>query len=323
MFFSKQFDPAVDVPSLAGKVYFVTGGNAGMGYATCQHLARHGAKVYMGARSEERANAALETLRSEGFEPGNGQVVFHPLDLSDPRKAKESGESLVQQETRLDGLILNAALMMADYAKSIDGIQDVMTVNHFSHFVFTRTLLPLLKTTAAQPGSDVRIVAVSSGAHSMVSKMRFRDLDDINKEYTDAMLPKMARYGMSKLANILFIKELQKRLDAENTPIIALSLHPGGVNTDGAQKSVENANIVVRGLFAALKGVIFRSASEGAYTSVFAAASPAVRAEPEKYKGAYLVPVAQVGQPSADARDPALAAELWATTEKVLADLGI
>ncbi|EMD32267.1 hypothetical protein CERSUDRAFT_88265 [Gelatoporia subvermispora B] len=323
MFFSKSFNPATDIPSLAGKVFLVTGGNAGMGYTTCQHLARRGAKVYMGARSEERGKAAVEKLKSEGLGPGDGEVIFHPLDLSDTRKAKESGELFIRVESRLDGLILNAALMMAPYLKSVDGVQDVMMVNHFSHFVLTRTLLPLLKTTAAEPGSDVRIVAVSSAAHTFASNVHFRSLDDINKEYNDAMIPKMARYGLSKLANILFIKELQKRLDAENSPVIALSLHPGGVDTEGAQKGVEGANIIVRGLYSILRTVHLSDASEGSYTAVFAAAAPAVRADPDTYKGTYLVPVARIARPSADASNSALAAELWETTERVLADIGV
>ncbi|EMD32268.1 hypothetical protein CERSUDRAFT_99659 [Gelatoporia subvermispora B] len=323
MFFSKSFNPATDIPNLAGKVFLVTGGNAGIGYTTCQHLARHGAKVYLGARSEERGKAAVERLKSEGLGPENGEVIFHPLDLSDPRKAKESGELFIQVETRLDGLILNAALTMAPYLKSVDGVQDVMMVNHFSHFVLTRTLLLLLKTTAAEPSSDVRIVAVSSGAHSMVSNVHFRNLDDVNKEYNDVMLPRMARYGLSKLANVLFIKELQRRLDAENSAIIALSIHPGGVDTEGAQKGLDGANIVLRGLFYALRIVFFTDASKGSYTTVFAAAAPAVRANPDTYKGVYLVPVAKIAKPSADASNAALAAELWETTERILADIGV
>ncbi|EMD32270.1 hypothetical protein CERSUDRAFT_99662 [Gelatoporia subvermispora B] len=321
MFFSKSFNPATDVPSVAGRVFLVSGGNAGMGYTTCQHLARHGAKVYLGARSEERGKAAVEKLKSEGLSPGNGEVILHPLDLSDPRKAKESGELFIQVESRLDGLILNAALMFAPYLKSVDGVQDVMMVNHISHFVLTRTLLPLLKTTATEPGSDVRIVAVSSAGHALVSNVHFRNLDDINKEYSDAMIPKVARYGLSKLANVLFIKELQKRLNAENCPIIALSLHPGSVDTEGAQKGVNGANIVLRGFYSAFRTVLFSDVSKGSYTAVFAAAAPAVRADPDAYMGAYLVPVAKIAKPSADARNAALAAELWETTERILVDI--
>ncbi|EMD32269.1 hypothetical protein CERSUDRAFT_88268 [Gelatoporia subvermispora B] len=323
MFFSKSFNPTTDIPSLAGRVFLITGGNAGIGYTTCQHLARHGAKVYLGARSEERGKAAVERLKSEGLGPENGEVIFHPLDLSDPRKAKESGERFIQVETRLDGLILNAALTSSPYLKSVDGVQDVMMVNHIGHFVLTRTLLPLLKRTAAEPGSDVRIVAVSSAAHAFVSNVHFRNLDDINKDYNDAMIPQLTRYGLSKLANVLFIKELQKRLNAENCPIIALSLHPGSVDTEGTQNGANDANIVVRVVFNALRVAFFADPSKGSYTTVFAAAAPAVRADPDKYKGAYLEPVAKIGKPSADATNAALATELWETTEKILVDIGV
>ncbi|KAH9921374.1 hypothetical protein B0H21DRAFT_701637, partial [Amylocystis lapponica] len=102
--FSKSFDPAADLPDLTGKVIIVTGGSSGIGYATLQHLARHGAKVYMAARSEAKAQAALARLEAEGVAPGNGTVRWLPLDLCDPRNAQKAAEEFMAKEKRLDVL---------------------------------------------------------------------------------------------------------------------------------------------------------------------------------------------------------------------------
>ncbi|KAG6811832.1 hypothetical protein H0H92_005629 [Tricholoma furcatifolium] len=105
---SSQFDPLTDIVDLKGKVIIVTGGNKGIGYGTVQHLARGGAKVYLAARNEERARIAIETLREGGFEPGNGDVAWLELDLSDPRSAKHSAEKFLTMEKRLDVLGLTS-----------------------------------------------------------------------------------------------------------------------------------------------------------------------------------------------------------------------
>jgi len=99
-----KFDPQADLPLLHGKVIIVTGGNGGIGFATVQQLARRGAKVYMSSRNEEKCKAAIERLKKESLEPGNGQVEFLKLDLVDPRGAKQSAEEFMKKEERLDVL---------------------------------------------------------------------------------------------------------------------------------------------------------------------------------------------------------------------------
>ncbi|KAG5342647.1 hypothetical protein C0989_010615 [Termitomyces sp. Mn162] len=101
---SHKFDPLSDIIDLKGKVIIVTGGNKGIGYATVQHLARGGAKVYLAARNEERARKAIETLRQGGFTPGNGEVLWLKLDLGDPSHAKKAADEFLTRETRLDVL---------------------------------------------------------------------------------------------------------------------------------------------------------------------------------------------------------------------------
>ncbi|TCD60880.1 hypothetical protein EIP91_009371 [Steccherinum ochraceum] len=318
---SPKWDIEKDVPDLEGTVVIVTGGNSGLGFATIQHLLRHGAKIYMGARSEEKAKEAIARL---DFGPEKkGTVEWLELDLSDPRKAKEAAERFLQKEKRLDILVNNAAITIAPYAKAHDGIQDVMMVNHVSPFVFTRTLLPLLKETAKDPAADVRIVNVSSGAAGMVpDTIRFRNLEDFNTEYSGTFAP-MKRYGQSKLANALMTTELQKQFDAENVPILSLSLHPGTINTEGNLAFAARQNWFLRAIFTWASHHLTPSPAKGAYTQVFAAVSPIVRKEKEKYGGAFLMPPAVVSKPNKAVENKELAGELWNTTEELLKEIGI
>ncbi|KAF8076822.1 hypothetical protein FPV67DRAFT_1406871 [Lyophyllum atratum] len=101
---SKTFNPVRDLPTMKGKVVLVTGSSSGIGFATLQHLSRMGAKVYMATPNEERSKAALERVENEGREPGLGEVIWHELDLEDPRNAKASAERFMEKEKRLDVL---------------------------------------------------------------------------------------------------------------------------------------------------------------------------------------------------------------------------
>ncbi|KIM51177.1 hypothetical protein SCLCIDRAFT_12194 [Scleroderma citrinum Foug A] len=296
---SKAFNPEQDIPDLTGKVIIVTGGNTGIGYATIKHLTRKGAKVYMAARNKARAGAAISALHKEGLGPGNGEVVWLELDLSDPRNAKKAAKEFMAKEDRLDVLIHNAAIMFGPYEILPDGVQEIMVVNVISPFVLTRELLPALKKTASQSDSDVRVVTVSSEGHrTMGAVPRFRTIEDLNDECNHSLLPIFMRYCLSKTANILYASELHRRLssDPSSSNIIALSLHPGQVN------SFYNRPWVVR---LHLSGVVYVLGlpttvmpDVGAYTSVFAAAAPVVKREWEKYGGRYVMPVGKVVKPT-------------------------
>ncbi|OSD08182.1 NAD-P-binding protein [Trametes coccinea BRFM310] len=322
--FSKkpQFDPSKDIPDLTGKVAIVTGGNAGLGYATVQHLVRHGAKVYIGARSEERAKAAIERLRAEGLQPGNGELEWLEVNLSDPAKAKQAAEAFLQKESRLDILVNNAGVMRIPY--NVDGkygIHENMLVNHVSPFVFTNTLKPLLTKTAKELGSDVRVVMVSSHLVSTLKgrDIRFRDVNDFNEKFGNNIYSDMRRYALSKLANILFAKEFQRRVDFEGIPITALSIDPGSVNTEGVYKDPSLRMPIIGPIFKLLFPRIFLTPTVGAYPSVFAAASPVVKEEKDKYKGACIVPPCKLAVPPCPhAENKELAEELWNTTETIL-----
>ncbi|KAF8548727.1 NAD(P)-binding protein [Imleria badia] len=303
LFQSKSFNPLTDLPDLSGKVIIVTGGNTGIGYATVKHLARKGAKVYMAARNKTRAEEAIAKLKKEGLGPGNGEVIWLELDLIDPRNAKTTAQEFMKREKRLD----------------IIGIEALFVVNVISPFVLTRELMPVLNQTAAEPNSDVRVVVVGSDSHLYLpANLRFRNLDDFNNDFKDATIPWFARYGYSKLGDILYASELQRKLSAQGSPITVVALDPGPVNTFSRKPQLRRISWLVE----ILVYPFFTHPDVGAYTSVFAAASPDIVQSPDKFKGAYLVPVGIVREPKVKGARSGeeLAKELWETIERFLAE---
>ncbi|KAI6004396.1 NAD(P)-binding protein [Pisolithus orientalis] len=367
IFSSKTFNPERDIPDLTGKVALVTGGNAGIGHATAEHLARRGAKVYMAARNKEKAEAAIAKLKEVGLE----QVVWLELDLSDPRNAKTAAKEFMSKESRLDILIHNAAVLFEPYEILADGVQRIMVVNLISPFVLTRELVPVLKNTASQPESDVRVVVISSDGHKLVGgKHSFATIEDLNDDCSYSWIPSFARYcmsaarlqpdaykrdalfthlllGLSKLTNVLYASELNRRFSSSADPvepkIMAISVHPGFVDTFSQKPEISRLHL------SPLVGFMvspFAAAPEhGAYNTVFAATAPVVRKEQEKYGGGYLAPVGRLVRPDGSSwswlwekevtdskgkeeieEDRELderGRELWDTVEKFLKEKGI
>ncbi|QRV94563.1 short chain dehydrogenase [Ceratobasidium sp. AG-Ba] len=205
-----------------------------------------------------------------------------------------------------------------------DGIEENMAVHHFGPFVFTMTVLDLMKQTSAKQGSDVRIVCVNSRAHNELVSPPI-DFDDeeglISKPYPptnyNTFMGSLARCGRTKLANLLFAKELQRRLGEEGSNIIVLSLHPGTIKTDTALDTVAKMPII-GSVFRLIGSFMFTDEPTGALNTMFAATNPVVRAEAEKYKGKYLMPVGRLTAPSTFAQDGELAKRVWGLTEKVV-----
>ncbi|KAG9046983.1 hypothetical protein FS837_003273 [Tulasnella sp. UAMH 9824] len=317
------YDPDSDIPDLHGKVILVTGANSGIGFTAAEVLASKGAKVYLGARDESRGKAAAQIIRDRisGL-PSAGSVHWLPLDLSTPRATKAGADAFLRLESRLDVLIHNAGMQVTVYSTVSEGgltFSKIMSTNHLGSFVLTQELMPVLKQTAEEPNSDVRIIVVSSGIHPQVpEKPDFRSLEGWNSRKGDGVVEGGIRYANTKLANILFTRELQTRLDAENIPITCISLHPGLVNTDGPMNALRTINTGVLAYIFNLFLVAFGlTPLQGAYTTLFAATSPKIKAEPAKYKGSYLIPFNRLAEPSVYAKDKILAEDLWACSEEV------
>ncbi|KAK7017209.1 NAD-binding protein [Favolaschia claudopus] len=307
-----------DLPNLRGKVVIVTGGNTGIGYATIQILARRGAKVYMAARNESRAKEAIHKMQSDSEGLGEGSVEWLELDLSDPRSAARAAQMFLGKERRLDMLINNAAVSSGPFKLTSDGLLDIMVTNYLSHVVLINGLLPLLKQTAAEPNSDVRIIALTSAAHTMVNPETFATKESLNRQYGDSMKGYLTTYGNTKLAIILHIKALQKRLSAEGALITCVSVHPGAITTAGGQKFVRSLPLVGWGVAKVLMPMVFGSWEEGALTVLYAA----VAGPRDGLRGEYVTPKG-IEAPSKEAMDERLSEEVYETTERVVRELGL
>ncbi|KAH7874987.1 NAD-P-binding protein [Lentinula edodes] len=337
MFFSRKVITENDLVDLHGKVALVTGGNTGIGYATIEFLAQKGAKVYMASRNEEKAQNAIKEIeaklwKSSGEGENKGSVHWFKLELSDPRSVKEAGTEFLVNEERLDILVNNAShAAFGPYKLNEDGLLDVMVVNYISHFVLTETLLPLLKRTAALENSDVRIVNLSSVSHTLMKPDSFVGKDSINKQYGDSISGHLHTYENTKLANILHLKHLQTRLNAESAGITCLVVHPGAVMTVGVTGFFQSIPFVGWFLKTFLAPLFLVSWKQGAMTSAFAAAGKEIaasrkstdEAERKKYEGAYLTPIANISEPSTYAKDERLQRELYETTMEVLREVGV
>lgn len=204
------------VGNMAGKTAFITGANTGIGYEAARVLAGRGARVLLGCRSAERADAAVEKIR--GLHPA-ADIKAVDLDLGSLASVRHAAEH-VCHETRLDLLINNAGIMMPPRGLTQDGFESQFGVNHLGHFALTGLLLQKL---SQQPRA--RVVTVSSIAHRGGSI----DFNDLNAEKGYSA---QARYGMSKLANLLFSYELHRRLRAAGLDVMSVACHPGVAETE-------------------------------------------------------------------------------------------
>ncbi|KAK7035787.1 hypothetical protein R3P38DRAFT_606168 [Favolaschia claudopus] len=296
-----------DIPDLKGRVAVVTGGNAGLGYTTVLELARHGAKVYMASRNATTAQTAIDSVKAA---VPSAEVEFLAFDLTSLGGAKAAANQFLEKEERLDMLVLNAGVMAKPYELTADGIE-VQACNGTGHFALTIPLLPVLRHTASLPDSHVRIVSLSSEGHRAAQNPNFSNLEGLNQRCSTAM----HRYGNSKLSNILFTNELQRRL--ADTNIYCLSVHPGLVATNIYRGT--HASYPWLAPFSFLEKYALSSPEQGARTQLYAAT--ALEVEEKDLKAAYLVPYAKVGTPTTRAQDKdgKLAKEFWSLCETLVA----
>lgn len=198
-----------------GKVVVITGANSGIGKETAIDLAKRGGKVYIACRNQQRGEDALKEIKDIS---GSNDVHFLQLDLSSMESIRQFSKKFHELETQLNILINNAGVMACPKALTKDGFEIQIGTNHMGHFLLTNLLLDLLKQS-----SPSRVVVVSSLFH-WYGRINKEDLNS-EKSYW-----KWLAYGQSKLANILFTRELSRKL--EGTGVTANVLHPGAVKTE-------------------------------------------------------------------------------------------
>ena len=290
-----------DMPSLSGRTALVTGANSGIGLVAARALARAGARVVLGSRDVAKGEAAAETI-SPG--PG-GEVVVARLDLAD--LASVHGLAIALSEP-LDLLVNNAGVMALPYRTTADGFERQLGTNHLGHFALTGLLLPHLMASAS-----ARVVTLSSVAHRS-GKI---DFDDLQSERSYS---KWRAYGQSKLANLLFAFELQRRADEHGVSLLSVAAHPGysATNLQAAGPRMEGSAIGER-LSELGNRLLGQSAERGALPTLFAATVPDLPG------GAYVGPDGfgemrgyprLVGTTTA-ARDPETARRLWRVSEEL------
>ena len=281
-----------DVPDLAGNTMLVTGANTGLGFEAAKVLAARGARVLLGCRSKAKAEDAMQKIAQHA--PG-ADLSFVPLDQADLASVSAAPET-VAAEDRLDVLVKNAGIMMPPLEYTVDGFESQFGVNHLGTFALTAHLLAKL---AEHPAG--RVVVTSSIAHKGAPIY----FDDIGAERS---YKTQARYGQSKLANLLFMYELDRRLRAAGSPTISVGCHPGIAETELGRHLPKIMQLV-----APLARPLFNSAAQGAWPTLMAATSAAIEG------GDYIGPAKrrETAGPAikvtstAASRDPEAAKRLW------------
>ncbi|WP_101950461.1 SDR family NAD(P)-dependent oxidoreductase [Mycobacterium sp. 3519A] len=245
-----------DIPDQTGRVAVVTGANTGLGYETATALAAKGAHVVIAVRNLEKGKAAADLIARAN--PG-ASVAIQELDLSALDSVRAAADQLRADYSSIDLLINNAGVMMPPKSTTKDGFELQFGTNHLGHFALTNLLLDRLVTT---PGS--RVVTVSSVGHRFArTGINFDDLQS-DREYS-----RLRAYGQSKLANLMFTYELQRRLQGTNT--IAVAAHPGGSKTE----LVRNLPPLIAAAARLLEPVM-QGADMGALPTLRAATDPGV-----------------------------------------------
>ncbi|MBX3168388.1 MAG: SDR family oxidoreductase [Candidatus Eremiobacteraeota bacterium] len=247
------------LPDLSGKKAVVTGATSGIGFETAKVLAQRGAEVWLACRDPIKARLAAERLETQGAALPIRVVA---LDLASLQSVRECAESLRRQLPRLDLLINNAGVMVPPYSLTREGFELQFGTNHLGHFALTGQLISLLRTTR-----NARIVTVSSVVHHF-GTMNFDDL-----HWQRGYHPVRA-YAQSKLANLLFTYELQRRLQTAGSETLAVAAHPGWARTE-LLRHVQS-NVLVGWLFKLAQRFLSQDARGGALPGLRAAADPRV-----------------------------------------------
>lgn len=288
------------LPDLAGKTYLITGGNSGIGFDAAQMLGEAGGDVVIACRNPAKAEAAVAELNKTA----KGKVETVALDLSDLSSVRKASDEIHARYDKLDALINNAGIMQTPETRTVDGFELQLATNHLGHFLFAGLLFDLVEKAQG------RIVVVSSIAHKFGTIYR----DDLMSEKSYS--PTNA-YGQSKLANIMFAIELDRRLKAKGSEVKAIACHPGYSNT--ALQDTGPAG-VLNFAYKFLNPLMAQPSEKGAIPTVLAAAGA------EAVAGAYYGPTGfgDTRGPVGDgfvarrALDEDMASWLWEESEKLV-----
>jgi NAD(P)-dependent dehydrogenase (short-subunit alcohol dehydrogenase family) len=291
-----------DVPDQDGRVAIVTGSNTGLGYDTARVLAGRGAHVVMAVRDTAKGDAAAGRIRE--LSP-QAKVTVHKLDLGSLASVKQAAAELAAAYPRIDLLINNAGVMYPPKSTTADGFELQFGTNHLGHFALTGLLLPNLRDV---DGS--RVVVVASVAHNIRAKIDFDDLQWEKRRYE-----RVAAYGQSKLSNLMFAYDLQRRLAAANAKTIAVAAHPGVAATELSRHVPGYGLPGVPWLF----GKLLNTAELGALATLRVATDPAVKGGeyygPDGFKELRGYPV--LVSSSKQSQDVALQERLWTVSEQL------
>ena len=295
-----------DIPDLTGKRAVITGVTGGLGLATAIELGRHGADLVITARNAAKADDAVARIGEAA--PGT-KVDVVSLDLADLANTTRAAKGVAAAYDHIDILVNNAGVMATPKSTTAEGFELQIGTNHLGHFAWTATLWPLLVSSSA------RIVTVSSFMHRSVTDI---DLRSLTKEGSPRRYGRWKSYGESKLADLLFALELDRRAKASGVPVVSVAAHPGYASTNLTKPASGSKAMFVPGVaMHQVSKVLGQSAAHGAWPLLMAAT------DPDLTGGEYVGPSGfseMRGRPklvgmSRTARNEDLAAALWAASE--------
>jgi NAD(P)-dependent dehydrogenase (short-subunit alcohol dehydrogenase family) len=293
-----------DIPAQTGRLVVVTGASGGLGFATALALAQGCADVIVGARNESRGREAAARIRAQA---PDALVRFEKLDVADLASVSAFARRLRGIGRPLDLLVNNAGVMaLPERQLSVDGFEMQLATNYLGHFALTSSLLPLLRLSRSP-----RVVQVSSLAHRL-GKIRFDDL------HGERRYGPWSAYFQSKLATLMFARQLQRQSDARKWGLRSSAAHPGYAQTNLVSNGLGPRSLVAR-LSRTLGRLVSQSAAQGAQPVVFAAASEIV--EPGGFYGPggmmELSGAPAAAYVSARARDEQTARQLWEVSQEL------
>ncbi|KAF2097312.1 retinol dehydrogenase 12 [Rhizodiscina lignyota] len=296
------------VPDQSGKVAVVTGGSEGIGYGCVHTLIRKNiSKTFILSPSKEVAESALKDLKENFGDDKASRVTWKQCDLTDWKAVADLAFEIRKETDRLDVLINNAARGIMSAQRTEYGVDRHMALNHMAHVILTSHLLPLLKKTASEHNTKVRIVNLASNAHQQAPPdTKFANLEELNKDYGP-----MPQYGRAKLTGILYAKYLARHLTSQHPNILANATHPGFVETKMSSKDIHEpwpiAGYAMSVGMVPLKKDLF----EGAVSTMFAATAA-------EQSGQYICPPAIVESGNDLANNEELEENLMKLTREVI-----